>query len=635
MHQEGHPPQAPRRLTDAALLRPALSTGGPSALLTFAWACEAGLLLTERSDALAAIPLEDVRWRRRVEAERAVDYARLVRLDEAEELAAGVLADPQSDPVALARATAALGSAKAWRGDDRSARAGGRLLLEAAEAYAALGALDWQGHIVFWRGNTIHLQRGELDEAEIYLRQALELLDWSSLLRPTVLTFFADLLASRGRWEEAEAALVEATDLAVRAEDRQVWSYVSWSRMRFRSVRGDAAGTRREVVETLRHAGDWFDTHIGTTFLADAAECLDRVGDRESAEARLAEAEARQPDDEFVLQAQAALLARRGDPEAALDSLRRMSQAPWLEQRLRWRTALLTAYATVRARREGAGELAAQALELAERSGGVVVAQVGEPALVAALLPLAAAAGSARAQTLLAPGGARILRLLGDVTLSHEGHRVPIPSGQPGALLRLLGVHPAGLPADEVVELLWPESDPGSSRRQLRDVLARLRARVGPLVVRDGSTLRLEGVWVNAPAFRGSADRALSERSPGRAVASLALWSGTLLPTDPYTGWAVGLREQFHRRHLALLDLLADDAGARGSHLEAARILAEAIEEDPYDESRYLRGGEHLLAAGRRAAAYQLARRGVEALSRLGLAADVDLTRLLSTSRDG
>jgi DNA-binding SARP family transcriptional activator len=625
------PPPAPARLGDAGFLRTTLEAAGPPELLEFAWACEAGLLLTERSGALLRIPVDEPEWRRRVEAEQAIDLARLVRLDEAEALALGVLADPSSDPVALARATAALGWVRAWRGDARSTRDAGRLMLEAADAYGRLGALDWQGHLLFWLGNTVHLQRGEIDEAEAYMRQGLDLLGRESLVRPTVLTFLADLLAYRGAWADADALLEEAADLAGRPEDRQIWSYVSWSRMRIRSMRGDAAGTQREVIETLRHGGDWFDTHMGTTFLADAAECLDRVGERDAAQARLAEAEARHPDDEFVLQAQAALLSRHGDPDAALDALRRMSQAPWLEQRLRWRTTLLTAYATLRARREGAGELAVQAFDQAARDGGMVIAQVGEPALVEALLPLAARAGSVPARTLLAPGDQPILRLLGDVTFSRGGERVPVPQGQPGTMLRLLALYPAGLTADELADLLWPGAPRGG--KQLRDVLARLRAKVGPVVRREGSLLRLDGVWVDAPVFRVAADRALAERSVGRAVASLALWGGTLLPTDPYASWAVPVREQFRRRHLALLDLLADDAAVRRSHSEAARILTEAIEEDPYDESRYLRGAEQLMAGGRRSAAYQLARRGVDALASLGLPPDAELTRMLSTAQ--
>ena len=194
-------------------------------------------------------------------------------------------------------------------------------------------------------------------------------------------------------------------------------------------------------------------------------------------------------------------------------------------------------------------------------------------------------------------------------------------------------MHPSGLPAEEVTELLWPDGDPELGRRQLRDVLARLRARTGPIVVRDGGRLRLDRVWVDAPAFRVSADRALAERSVARAVASLALWGGAPLPTDPYTAWAVPLREQFGRRHLALLDLLADDAAARGSHDEAVRILGEAIEEDPYDESRYLRAGRLLLAAGRRGAAFRLASQGAEALARLGLRPDSELAMLLQEAQ--
>jgi DNA-binding SARP family transcriptional activator len=304
-----------------------------------------------------------------------------------------------------------------------------------------------------------------------------------------------------------------------------------------------------------------------------------------------------------------------------------------------WRHSLLAAYATMRARRPGFGPLAARALDQAVAVGGVEVALAGEAALVRALAPAAAAAGSAVAASILAPGTGLTLQLLGEVRLARHGETVPVPAGTAGALLRVLGPHRAGLDIDQIVDALRPDLDAPTGRRLVSRAASRLRSLTGVPVERHGTRLRLVGVWVDAVAFRDAADRALAGAGgldPDPAAEAIALWSGELLPSDPYADWAAPERQRLRRRYLALLDLLAADAAGRKSLDEAARLLEEAIEVDPDDEGRYLELARCHLAADRRVPARRALERARRALLGLGLGPSGELLGLeAATDGDG
>jgi DNA-binding SARP family transcriptional activator len=610
------------------------------ALLHLARALEPGQRLARRAAALdrvdARVP-SDSPLGREAAAERAIDAARTGELDRPELIARDVLAKAEpSESVARARATEALGRVLAWRGDEMSSRTASQMLSDAADQYAALGCAEWQGFALFWRANSVFYQRGNLAAAEAGMRDGLSLLTAQSPRRGVILTFLSEILTMRGEWDAADQVLDEAAELAAAYDDSAARAYVTWQRARIASLDGDAEGVVRHLDETERHRAEWFDITSGSTYLADAAEMLDRVGRNDAADDYLARAFARNPDDEFVLQAEAALLARRGDPEAALTALRALTHAPWLEARLTWRRTLLAAYASLRAGRDDAGALAARALDQAGALGDATIALVGEPALTATLLPLAAGSGSAVAERLLCPDGL-VVRLLGRFTVQRAGKPVDVPGGVSAAIIRILAVHSEGITVDELVDALWPEVDLDAGRRRVRGALSRLRKRCGDVVVRDEDRLLLGDAWVDARAFREAADRALTGSAADRvglAVAALALWTGELLPSDLYESWAVGPRTQLRRRRVELLDLIATAAAERGSLDEARNALEQAIEVDPYDEARYLRVAEHLLALGRRQSAVRVLQRASGVLAELGVEPPPELQRLMSAAGD-
>ncbi len=599
----------------------------PARLLDHAWALEPWLRYTERTAALDALeglldaggappPPPGRDWRLELLAERAIDVGRSNRVDEARALVAQVTrtAEP-SNQIALARAMLASGQALAWVGTDDATRQANQAFAEAAERFAALGHRDWQGSALLRRGYSACYQHGDLVQAEELIREALDTYPPESDRLSGALASYADVLLDLGEFDAAGVVIDRAAVLAERDGAVKARVDLIWARARVAAGRGDARATERLLREAERGAAglEWFETHIGLSYLLDAAELLDRVGLGDQAHLYLERARERAGgDNEEVMQTTAVLRARSGDPGQALEELQQLARGNWLEKRVTWRHTLLTAWATFRAGRDGAGELAARALEQAVACGGVRVAQAGEAEIVAALAPLAERAGSPIARELLLAGRTLLVRLHGTpAMLTADGSTIELPPGMPGELVRLLALHEHGLPVDVVLETFFPGVSPATGRQRLRQVLTRLRAAAGEVVLRDGENLRLVAAWVDTREFLAAANRvrgARGNRAVQLAYAALAVRGGPLLPSDPYAAWAEEPRQQVRYRHLALLDLIAGDAAARGSHQEALTALEASLEEDPEAEDRRAALARALRALGRHGAADYLAR---------------------------
>jgi DNA-binding SARP family transcriptional activator/tetratricopeptide (TPR) repeat protein len=604
----------------------------PGTLLEVAWELEPWSRYSEREAVLDRLeqlliagpvppPPAGRDWPLELAAERAIDLGRSRRLEEAQELIGRVLREAEpAHTIALARAQLAHGQALAWIGTDESVRRANRAFADAADRFAALGdtalaaqAREWQGSALLRRGYSACYQYGDLPGAEALIAQALAVWDPDSQRLPSAVVSYADVLIDLGEFERAEQELSRATALAERLGVEKAFAEATWGRSRIAAARGDARATERLLREAQRESAheDWFQTHIGTSFLLEATELLDRVGLTDEAAAYFEQARARAGDeDEEVMQARAVLLARSGEPWLALEQLQALARGDWLEKRTSWRHTLLTAWATFRAGRDGAGAIAARSLAHAAACGSVRIAQAGEPELTAALAPLAEAAGSPHARGLLADGRPRLVRLFGTPTVvCADGTAIELPAGKPGELVRMLALRDHGFPVDAVLEVFFPDAPPSAGRQRLRQVLTRLRAGAGELVIRDGDTLRLIDAWVDVREFiaiSNQARGARGARAAQLAYAALALRSGPLLPTDPYAAWAETTRNQVEHRYLELLDLVAADAAARGSHQEALTALEAAVAEDPDDLTRRNAMAEHLAALRRQRTAEQL-----------------------------
>lgn len=197
------------------------------------------------------------------------------------------------------------------------------------------------------------------------------------------------------------------------------------------------------------------------------------------------------------------------------------------------------------------------------------------------------------------------------------------PTGVPAMVIKALAIKGA-MHVEELLELLWPEVEPATGRTRLRSVLARLRRSCGDIVERRDDSLTLAaGTHVDAAVFSERAGRAMVWADQGDAVnlarEAWSLFRGELLPFDTYVDWTAGPRERIRHRAVAVLDLLADDAAARGRPLEATAYLERAVELQPYDEDRYLFAAELLYQLGRRGRALLMLERARAVAAELGM----------------
>jgi ATP/maltotriose-dependent transcriptional regulator MalT/DNA-binding SARP family transcriptional activator len=619
----------------------------PAVLLRFARAAQFTEESAPRAAALAraariAAERGDERLARETEGELACDLVRDGRREEGAMRAEAVLAAcGRGERLARARALEAIATALATSGDDESLARAEPLFEESARLVEEAGETAWASATYALLGYYVVYARGHHHRALEWIERAIELAGARRRARALAGFCRAEVLVDCGRHAGADAALAEVRELAASLRDVRLLAYATWEAARLAAQQGDpetAVALLREVEQTR---GAWFATATGGEFLAAAAEIaaiagelglsreyLDRGQDRAAPSATPA-----------LLVAEAGLEARSGDPAVVDGLLDRAIAAGPVPARERWRLTLLRALAALRHGDPRAGGLAAEAFEAAAALGTPELPFVRERAAAERLVALAAESGSRSAARLATGHGAVSVTVLGGFGVTSGGRLVAMPEGQPEQLVKLLAASGGRLHADEAIEALWPEVDPDRGRKRLRNVLNRLRTGAGELVVRDGESLRLAPeIEVDAIRFEEEAARALATGLPGErsalARAALARYRGDLLPDDPYEAWAAGPRERLRRRCLALLDLLAGEAEARGDAAEALRLLERGIDADPYEQERYLRSARLLLGQGRHVAAARVLRRARDVLERLGLPAPPELVELARQVRE-
>jgi pimeloyl-ACP methyl ester carboxylesterase/DNA-binding SARP family transcriptional activator len=158
---------------------------------------------------------------------------------------------------------------------------------------------------------------------------------------------------------------------------------------------------------------------------------------------------------------------------------------------------------------------------------------------------------------------------------------------KPKQLLEILLVHQGEpVPKDRIADLLWGESLPRDPMRTVEAYVSVVRSKLDPDQDRARAILRrepaayrvaLEDARVDLREFDDLVARALDTSPPRRRelrLEALALCRGPLLDDEPYSDWALPLREMYAERRLGLLLDLAQDelddspAAARG-HAEA------------------------------------------------------------------
>jgi DNA-binding SARP family transcriptional activator/ATP/maltotriose-dependent transcriptional regulator MalT len=598
--------------------------------------CAAAALLDRRARLMRQLDetvtaSDDPVLRRAIDAEMAIDLPNVGQPEEAEALGRKVLEGTgPSEAMTRARALTAVGFGLCARREP-DGRLSQTALAEAADVfdqaaslYRGCGAKEWVSGVAPPRALWTELGLGRAQAALDVLDDALGAVVGIPRRVGRLTVHRAQVLAEMGRFDEAEGALFEAERLGERY-DPFLAAFAPWGLMAVASYRGDAEGVVRNAQVAESRRGDWWSA-VGAEFLAEAADCHDRVGLAAPANELLARALAEpQRAVRWTSLAECALLARHGDPELAEQRLATVHEQGIFPKEY-WRVTLLRAYAAWRRGDQSAGGLAARAFDEAARIGMPDAPLVKERELATSLLALAVATGSAAAAAFEGRALPMSLALLGRFELTRGGQPVPLGTGQSAQLLKLIAIRGGRVQAEQVLEALWPEADPTASRNRLRTVLGRLREVAPEVVDRDGDVLVLgPEVRLDLREFQREARQALSlvAGDPGAAVAlagsAIARYRGDLLPDDPYEEWADAPREAARQSMLDLLDLCAEAAAERGDLDDARRWVQRAIEVAPDETDRYLRAAVILDEQGRHGAALSVLRRARMTLATLGI----------------
>lgn len=609
----------------------------PRATFQVVRACGAAGLLAARARLVARLEAsvresDDPELRRAIDAEVAIDQLNTGRAEDGEDLGRRVLASAGAgEAFTKARALTAVGLGLCMR-TEPDGRLSEASLGEAAAAFDAAGTIyrqmghaEWVSGIAAPRALWTELGVGRPLAALAILDDALS----ASALRPRrvgrLLFHRAQVSAELGRFEEAEYDLSECERIGAQAGDQLLGPFSRWGRMVVSSYRGDADEVARNARLVDSGRGDWWGA-VGSEFLAEAADCHDRVGMLGPAQEYLARSlDEPHRVERWIALADCALLARHGDPIVAEERLV-IVHCHGILPKERWRVTLLRACAAWRRGDPAAGALAARAFDEADRLGQPDAPLIKERDVATSLLALAIEAGSAPARRLEGRSLPVSLALLGRFELSCGGRVVDVGAGRAAELLKLVAASGGREQVERVIERLWPEVDPTAGRNRLRTVLSRLRADAPESLVRQGDLLAL-GPEVRCDVIEFAREatqvRALRRAEPVAALAwarsAIARYRGDLLPDDPYAEWADLPRERARATMLDLLDLCAEAAVERGDLDEARRMVQRTIELAPYEDERYLRVAELLSAQGRRGAALSIVSRARSTFESLGV----------------
>lgn len=585
------------------------------------WLARAASVLADQSPA-----------HRAVEAERALDSARSGDLDGAAALADRVIAAASPNEVAtLGRAHLARAMSVLLQDTAGSTTAVADELDRAAALFRLAGEYSWEAYAHKALGYGCYFTTGAYELAVQRLDRALALQPAADVARADTLTYVAEVLTHLGQLDEAAVALREATAIGRRLGDHRTIGYAAWSAAGLGCQRRDRPAALAALAEAMHHPDGWFDRLAGIDFLAHGAEICATLGDQEQAWSLLRRAEQRAAGTvraQRPVSARARLEATFGDPAVGLQLLDVLESSPLAYQSDRWLRLLLRAVCAARLDRP---EQAAELLDACRRSaaelGDSQLPARREPELVSVAAPGRPPSPTSRPNLLVV--------LLGRFAVEHEGLAVTPPAGHPATLVKLVALRQR-LAVDEAVDLLWPETDLDSGSVRLRNVLSRIKAASGTLVVRDGATLVFAAhVEVDAAQFETAAGSALAARGPeraGLARRALARSTGELLPGDRFADWTVSPRERLRRCRLELVDVVVDDAISRGELDEAARLLDAATAEDSLEESRYVRLASTLLAQGRSHRARSVLRQARALAAELNIEPSPDLQALLAAT---
>jgi DNA-binding SARP family transcriptional activator/ActR/RegA family two-component response regulator len=202
------------------------------------------------------------------------------------------------------------------------------------------------------------------------------------------------------------------------------------------------------------------------------------------------------------------------------------------------------------------------------------------------------------------------IQTFGQFNVWRDGRLIdPWERGQAVTVVKLLLIRRAAggraVSPDELIEWLWPDSDPDSGRKNLLPLLSSARHALEPdIEPRDSSFILrssagyyfdLSGdVTWDVFDFRRLAGEGASHQCRGELEAAIAtyetarrLYLGDFLAEDRYAAWAIPQRRELQNEYRDLLTELAEAYAALGRYPEAVQAAKTALEVDPMLESVY------------------------------------------------
>ena len=225
------------------------------------------------------------------------------------------------------------------------------------------------------------------------------------------------------------------------------------------------------------------------------------------------------------------------------------------------------------------------------------------------------------------------IQLLGDVQVSHAGHRLALGGQRQRCILAVLLLEPGKVvPVERIVARAWPASPPATATDLVTSYVSRLRralkntsGQVELINRRPGYQVQVEPEVVDAHRFtrlvrqaRGERDALDLERAGLHLHEALDLWHGTAL-ADVASPWLDGHRFRFEQLRLDALEDLADlelQAGRADRVVTELRDLSRA---HPHRERLTVLTIRALDAVGEPSQAADLASHAIRFLRQRGL----------------
>jgi DNA-binding SARP family transcriptional activator/tetratricopeptide (TPR) repeat protein len=216
-------------------------------------------------------------------------------------------------------------------------------------------------------------------------------------------------------------------------------------------------------------------------------------------------------------------------------------------------------------------------------------------------------------------------RVLGPLHVSSEGRPLNLGGHRQKELVCLLLLHANEvISAEQIIDVLWGEAAPITSRKALQVYVSRLRQLLGAEVLETrgpGYLMRIQDGELDAQRFErlvAQGKHALATREPGRAAAllrgALALWRGPALADvvdEPFARAEAGRLEELR---LTCVEERIEADLALGRHADLVGELEVLVDHHPYRERLSGRLMLALYRSGRQAEAMDVYRRSRDRL---------------------